>query len=587
MRDPGRAVDVDVHVHVYVYGVVLLLALGSARVAHAAYPTPARGEEAMVVTARPEATRAALQILKAGGNAVDAAVCAALVLGVVEPYSSGIGGGGFLLLHRPGEEATVALDFREKAPAAATRDMYLKEGEVVPGLSREGWLSVATPGQVAGLLLALEKWGKLPRAKVMAPAIRLARQGFPVSPRYQHLAGKSLEKLRKDPEAARIFLTRGEDGAWQVPPLGHVVKQPDLARTLQRIAKQGSKGFYAGPVARAIEASAKEGGGILTAKDLAAYAPTERAPVVGRYRGFEIHSMPPPSSGGVILLELLQILEGHDPKARGWRSPATLHLMAEAMRRAFADRNTQLGDPAFVENPIDTLLDPSYAARQRASIDPAKASRSDQVKPLAPEGASGESGTHTSHLSVVDATGNAVALTTTVNYLFGAGVVAKGTGVLMNDEMDDFAAAPGAPNVFGLVQGEANAVAPNKIPLSSMSPTLVFEPGEGGRRLRWVVGSPGGPRIITTVLQVLIEVIDHGKDIQEAVSLPRLHHQWYPDRIFVEPGFEAATLEGLKALGHTLEEGEPWSAANCIEVDEAGVRHGGTDPRQEGLAEGY
>ncbi len=581
----------------------LALGAGFAGTANAAHRGPARGESGMVVTAHPEATRAALKILKQGGNAVDAAVCAAFVLGVVEPYSSGLGGGGFMLVHRPLEGDPVALDFREQSPLAATRDMYLREGKVVPELSREGWLSVATPGQVAGLIQAQKQWGTLPRARLLAPAIRLARGGFPVTPRYRVLAEKSLAKLRRDPEASRIFLVKEKKKPGQataavgpesfiVPPLGHKVIQRDLARTLQRISKLGAAGFYKGPVAQAIARGAREGGGILSAEDLAAYRPTERKPVVGQYRGFEIHSMPPPSSGGVILIELLNILEGYDLKADGWRAPTTLHLMVEAMRRAFADRNTQMGDPAFVKNPVDLLTNTGYAARLRATIDLARATPSSEIRPLGSMLA-GES-MDTSHLSIVDAAGNAVALTTTINYLFGAGVVAKGTGVLLNDEMDDFAAAPGAPNVFGLVQGEANAVGPRKVPLSSMSPTFVFGlPGQGGqeegkRRLRWVLGSPGGPRIITTVLQVLIEVIDHEQDIQTAVSLPRLHHQWWPDRVLVEPGFEAATLRGLRILGHELLLAEPWSAANCIAIDpETDLLFGGSDPRQEGLAEGF
>lgn len=561
----------------------------------AAAPPPVRGEKAMVVTAHPEATRTALRILLDGGNAIDAAVAASFVLGVIEPYSSGIGGGGFMLVHRAKENETVVLDFREKAPLAATPDMYQRDGEYLPELSRSGHLSVATPGTVAGLLHALEQWGTLTRKRVLAPAIRLAGQGFEVTPRYRKHATMRLEILRRDREAARLFLVAGKKGGpRQVPPLGHRLKQRDLARTLGAIARRGRAGFYEGAVAEKLVAASKAGGGILSREDLSFYRPTERAPLVGQYRHLEIHAMPLPSSGGIVLIETLNILDGFDLSEEGWRSPSSLHHYIEALRRAFADRNTELGDPSFLTNPAARLTSRAYADQLRAGIDSHRATPSANIKPYAAEA---DGGNDTSHVSIVDAAGNAVALTNTVNYVFGAGVVAPGTGVLLNDEMDDFAAKPGTENLYGLVQHEANAIAPGKIPLSSMSPTLVFDRSKKERRLHLVLGAPGGPTIITTVLQIILHVVHEGMNISEAVAAPRLHHQWWPDRTFYEKrGLEAATKEALRAMGHELQEGlsagpvivDHWGNAQCILIDPVtGVRHGASDPRGEGMASGY
>jgi len=572
----------------------------------AAVVAPKTGAKAMAVTAHPAATRAALSMLRAGGNAVDAAVAAAFVLGVVEPYSSGLGGGGFALVYMKGIDQSFALDFRERAPAAAFRDMYLREGKYDPALSQEGWSAVAIPGQVAGLLHLLETRGRLSREQVLAPAIRAARQGFEVTPLYREVAERSLGKLRRDPAAAEIFLVPGPKGAPRmVPPLGFRLIQNDLAKTLQAISKKGRAAFYEGAVANSMATAAKGGGGLLTRADLKAFLPQPSEPLIGYFRGHEIHSMPLPSSGGITLLETLNILSADALERDGWHAPSMLHLLVEALRRAFADRNTQLGDPKFVEVPSKKLLSAGYAASLRKGIraDQATPSLSLPQRPV-PEI---DDQRDTSHLSIVDAEGNAVAMTVTINYYFGAGVVAPSTGVLMNDEMDDFAASPGEANIFGLVQGEANAIAPGKVPLSSMTPTLVFErqrdgeqaklgrapPGEAprrgaARRLRYVLGSPGGPRIITTVLQILLDLVVFDHNISEAVSAPRLHMQWLPDRLFVEPGFEAATLKGLRERGHSLVVEPEWSAANCIAIDpKTGQRQGASDPRREGLAEGY
>jgi gamma-glutamyltranspeptidase / glutathione hydrolase len=551
---------------------------------------PAVGENGMVVTAHPVATSAGLEVLREGGNAVDAAVAATFALAVVEPWSSGIGGGGFMLFHRAIDDETAVLDFREQAPLAAHRDMYLRGGEYVRELSQRGWLAAGTPGAVAGLLQAIETWGTLPRERLLQPAIEAAENGFAVTERYHQAVGRTLEHLRNDPEAASIFLVPGEgpDDPPVQPPLGHIVRQPDLARTLRRIAEEGRDGFYKGPVAEAIARGAAEGGGLITREDLEAYAPIEREPVVIRYRDLVLHAMPPPSSGGVVLAQLLGITERFDLSREGFDDPRRLHLLAEAMRRSYADRNVHLGDPAFVKNPVAELTDPEYLAGLRRTIDPLRATPSDEIRPYAP-GDLADAGDQTSHLSVVDAAGNAVALTNTVNFSFGACVVAPGTGVLMNNEMDDFAAAPGRPNMFGLVQHEANAIAPRKIPLSSMSPTIVLREDESGsQRLYMVLGSPGGPTIITQVFQFLVNVHLFGMNIAEAVAAPRIHHQWLPDRILMEGGFSDETVAALEALGHEIVQRRDWGNAHAIVVDpKTGRLEGAPDPRGEGVAAGF
>ncbi len=549
------------------------------------------GTNGLVVTAHPLATEAALNVLREGGNAVDAAVTATFTLAVVEPWSSGIGGGGFMLLHRPIDGESLALDFREQAPIAAHRDMYVRSGEYRRDLSRAGWLSVATPGAVAGLLQAVEKWGSLSRARLLEPAIRAAEEGFPVTEQYRRASEQATELLRADPEASRIFLVPSEspDAAPVAPPIGHILRQPDLARTLSRIAKAGTSGFYEGPVAEAIAGASAAGGGVLGIDDLSAYRPTEREALVFSFHDLIIHSMPPPSSGGIALAQILGIVERFDLSREGYDDPRRLHLLAEAMRRAFADRNEHIADPAFVTNPVGRLTSSPYLQGLYRTIDPLRASPSEEIVPWSGSRKSME-GDQTTHVSVVDAAGNAVSLTHTINYTFGAGVVAPGTGVLMNNEMDDFSAAPGRPNIYGLVQSEANAIAPRKIPLSSMSPTIVFRRDEEGQqRVHMVLGSPGGPTIISQMAQMIINAHLFEMNVGEIVAAPRIHHQWLPDLLMLEEGgYSKSTLSSLAKRGHELSLGEPWGNAQAIMVDpKTGQLKGASDPRGEGEAGGF
>jgi len=544
---------------------------------------PTHGTKGMVSTAHPAASEAGAAMLRQGGNAVDAAVAAAFVLAVVEPYSSGIGGGGFALV-RFGRELTF-LDFRETAPARATRDMFLRDGAPAPELSRDGPLAVAVPGAVKGYLALHERWGRLPRAQVLAPAIRLAAEGFPVSERFRSYAKWRLDVLAADPEAARIFLVDGD-----VPPLGHRIVQKDLAATLRAIAARGAKGFYEGEVAKKLAADMKARGGLITEADLRAYEVVEREPLVGSYRGHAIATAPPPSAGGQVVLTVLNLLETL-PANLPWRDTEALHLYVEALKFAYADR-ALVGDPAFVEVPLQALVAKDRAERLRALIGN-RATPAAAIHPAmgtdieAPPGrAPVAGGDDTTHLSTLDADGNAVAMTTTVNYGFGAGIVAKGTGVLWNDEMDDFAIAPGVPNVYGVVGTEANAVAPGKRPVSSMSPTFVFAGPDTDAPVQLVVGSPGGSTIPTTVIQAIHNHVVFGADVEKAIALPRIHHQHLPDVTRYEPlGLDEATVRLLRLRGHVLEEREPWGNATAIAVDPAtGVRSGAADPRGIGTA---
>ncbi|HEX8539052.1 MAG TPA: gamma-glutamyltransferase, partial [Cystobacter sp.] len=520
-----------------------------------------------VATAHPMASEAALKMLNKGGNAVDAAVAAAFTLAVVGPYHSGLGGGGFALVHEAKTGQTRALDFREVAPQAATRDMYVKDGKVVPGLSTDGPLSVAVPGAVAGYLELLEKHGKLSRAVVLQPAIEAARAGFWVSPKYQALAKSRRDCLGQDPEASRIFLVKNAEGALEAPPIGYTLRQPDLARTLTTLAKSGPAPFYTGALAQAMVDTVKAGGGLLTREDLKAYKTRTHAPMEGSYRGHRLLTMPPPSAGGVAVVQVLGVLEKLRPQGLAFRDPEEIHLYAETLRRAYVDRTKYLGDPAMVQIPLERLTSSGYLADLAGSIDPKKATPSASL--LAPgEDAGGSTlkkqdggwydpstsseKKNTTHISVIDKDGNAVALTTTVNYAFGSCVVAKGTGILLNDEMDDFAALPGVPNAYGLVTGEANAIAPGKVPLSSMSPTLVFSK-EDPKKVMLAVGSPGGSTIPTTVIQVISNVVAQRMDVARAVGEGRVHHQYLPDELWVDQwGLEAATLQALVAKGHKL-----------------------------------
>jgi gamma-glutamyltranspeptidase/glutathione hydrolase len=541
----------------------------------------------MVVTSQSDATRAGVAMLESGGNAIDAAVASAFALAVTEPNSTGIGGGAFVLIRLASGEV-VAVDARETAPAAADRDLYVRPG-VPKDASLLGGLAVGTPGLVAGLALVQERWGTKPLAEVMAPAIRLAEEGYAVG----LLRARLLEQVRQM-EAAKRF---PDTAAIQLPPNGAPVDpewrlvQKDLARTLRRIADEGPRAFYEGELAEAIAAEVKRQGGILTPDDLRTYAPVVREPSRGSYRGYEVASFPPPSSGGVILLEILNILEGFDLGSRGFGSSASAHLLAEAMKLAFADRAEWLGDPDFVSVPAAGLVSKEYAASLRARINPPWFRRApwrwgaDDVAIRVERAGEPPRDAGTTHLSATDAAGNAVALTETINTLYGSWVTVPRTGILLNNEMDDFAKAVGVANAYGLVDTRGqNAVAPRKRPLSSMTPAILSKDG----RLFMVSGSPGGPRIISTVLLSIVNVVDFGQDAVEAVSAPRIHHQWIPDQLAVEAAVPADVVEGLRARGHTVVVERDWSAAAAIVVDpKTGLHLGGSDPRRDGLALGH
>ena len=519
--------------------------------ARAASPAAVEAERGMVVAAERRAAEIGADILRQGGNAIDAAVAIGFAEAATNPCCGNLGGGGFLVAHLAATQRDVFIDFRETAPAAASKTMYLDgSGAPIDGASLDGWRAVATPGTVLGLDAALKEYGTMSLARVMAPAIALARDGFVLGRDDADIFQAFAPRLKGDPEAARIFLR--PDGSPLQP--GDRLVQSDLAATLRAIADHGADAFYRGAIAQRIDAAMRAGGGILTAADLAAYRIGEAAPLACDYRGFHFVSAPPPSSGGATLCEILNILEGYDLKGLGFHSAASVHLMVEAMRHAYTDRNSYLGDPAFVRNPLDRLLSKDYAARVRAAISPDKATPSQDVQPgLAPHEKS-----ETTHFSAIDRDGNAVAVTYTVNGAFGAGVIAPETGFFLNDEMDDFTIKPGVANMFGLVQGEANAIAPGKRPLSSMAPTLVEKDG----KVALALGSPGGSRIITTVLETALNLIDYGMGLQEAVDAPRFHHQWLPDVIFAEPyAFSPDTQKLLERMGYTIVVQAPWGAA--------------------------
>ncbi len=561
--------------------VLLLIVLQST--VFAAPARPAHGQKAMVTAVQADATKAGLEIMKAGGNAVDASVAVGFALAVKHPQAGNLGGGGFLLVRFANGEVHF-LDYREKAPAAATENMYLDaQGNVIPDLSLVGYKASGVPGSVAGMVFAQKKWGKLALARVMQPAIRLAREGFVLS--YSDAQSLHDEDLAKFPESRRIFQ---RDGNYYHP--GDVFKQPELAATLERIAKNPDD-FYKGAMAKQIAASVKKGGGLITAKDLAEYNVVERTPIHGTYRGLDVYSAPPPSSGGVALMEILNILEGYDLSKLGSRSAASMHLTTEAMKRAFYDRAEFMGDPDFSTIPVNELTDKKYADLWREGIDsehatPAKSLERPKFGQLDREAKVHQvrEPEHTTHYSVVDPEGNAVSVTTTLNDSFGSRVTVEGLGFLLNDEMDDFAAKQGVPNVYGLIQGPANAVGPRKRPLSAMTPTIVTKDG----KLFLVLGSPGGPTIITTVANVLMGVVDYGMNIQEAVNAPRFHNQWLPDELRIERGISPDTIELLQKKGQTIKKGGYWGDAECIMVDpKTGERLGATDYRNDGKAVGY
>jgi len=557
---------------------------------------PVRAQHGMVVSVHGLASQVGVDILEEGGNAVDAAVATGFALAVVHPPAGNIGGGGFMLI-RMADGKTHFLDYREKAPAAATRDMYLDaQGNVIPGASEIGYKAIGVPGSVAGMVYAEQKYGKLTLKQVMAPAIKLAHDGFALT--WSEAVDLHDSYLAKFPESRRVFQRNGD---YYKP--GEVFHQPDLARTLERISEHPDD-FYHGALARELAAAIEKGGGLITVDDLAHYEIKEREPVRGTYRGYEVISAPPPSSGGTVLIESLNILEGLDLEKMESRSAESMHYTLEAFRRAFFDRAEFMGDPDFSKIPVAQLVDKRYAAAWRDTIDPARASISTELKRPAifneleqyaeshPPAMAGPESNHTTHYSVVDAEGNAVAVTTTINDWFGSRVTADGLGFLLNDEMDDFSAKPGVPNSDGLIQGMANAIGPNKRPLSSMTPTIVVHDG----KTVMVLGSPGSSKIITTVANVLMGVLDYGMNIQEAVNAPRFHNQWLPDVVNVEKWSSPDTLNRLRSMGYKIQIGlgadgrSPyWSDAECIAIDEkTGDRLGATDIRNNtGKALGY
>nr|WP_245635124.1 gamma-glutamyltransferase [Marinobacterium profundum] len=531
---------------------------------------PVDARNGMVVTSHYLATDEALKVLENGGNAIDAAVTAAFALAVTQPRSGNIGGGGFMLVSSETAGEVVAIDYREKAPAGATRDMFLdKDGNADSELSRYSHKAAGVPGTVAGLALALEKYGTLSLADALAPAIRLAEEGFVIPSRFSDGIKASAETLGKFDSSAKVFFK--PDGSFYEP--GEVFVQKDLAATLKRIAAQGVKGFYEGETADLIVAQMQRGGGLISLDDLKNYAPAIRQPVHGSYRGYDVYSMSPPSSGGTHVVQILNMLEAYPIAEKGHNSAATIHLMAESMKRAYADRSEYLGDTDFVKVPVAGLTSKEYAAELRAGIDPNKATDSASLKPGNPVPYESN---ETTHFSVVDKFGNAVSNTYTINFSYGSHIVVDGAGFLLNNEMDDFSAKPGVANAYGLLGGEANKVEPGKRMLSSMSPTIVQKDGKNFL----VTGSPGGSRIITTTLQVLMNVIDHNLNIQAAVSAPRVHHQWLPDEIRVEEGISPDTVKLLEGLGHKVSQQAAMGAIQSIMVGADGTFYGGADPRR-------
>jgi gamma-glutamyltranspeptidase / glutathione hydrolase len=541
------------------------------------------GTRGMVTSAHSLASEAGVTILKQGGNAIDAAVATTLAISVVEPFSAGIGGGGFLLYRQANTRTITALDFREKAPQAATQTMYLDaQGKVKPNASTDGYLAVAVPGTVAGLVAIHQRYGRRPWATLVQPAITLAEQGFTVRDPFTQATAQRLNFLKRNPAARAIFAPNGQ-------PLksGTRLVQRDLGRTLRTIA-QNPNAFYTGTIATAIARDMQRNGGLVTTNDLKAYRPTWRSPVCGTFKRMEICSMPPPSSGGVHLIQLLNLWSGANFAQTPWHNPNALHFMAESMKIAYADRAIHLGDPRFFTVPVTALINPAYAALRRGEISMSRTRPAASVKAASPEllqrYLSQSESTETSHLNVVDQSRNAVSLTFTINLGFGAGVVAADTGIILNNEMDDFAIAPNTPNAFGLVGQQANAIAPGKIPLSSMTPTLVTENG----RLKLAVGSPGGSTIITTVYQILLNTLNYNMDAGQAVAATRLHHQWLPNTLRVEKyGFDPLTLKALKTRGHEVVEQAPWGNANLIMMKPDNTLAGAADPRGEGAAVGY
>lgn len=562
--------------------VLLLLLVPS--VPRAASRRPVAASHAMVACTAEVASRIGADVMRKGGNAVDAAVAVALALAVAWPEAGNIGGGGFMLV-RMADGRTEAIDYRERAPMAATENMYREaNGRVNTDASTNGYRAVAVPGTVAGLQMALQRYGTMRWADLVGPAEQLAADGFAVNAELARRMRTNAERLRLYPDSKRILLRDG-----RLYNEGERLVQPQLAATLQRLRKQGPREFYEGETARRIVADMKAHGGLITLEDLRSYRPVVRKPLVGSYRGFQVISMPPPSSGGVVLLEMLNMTEAYDLKQLGFHSADQIHVGVEIMRRAFADRATELGDPDFVTNAVGRLISKEYAAGLVKTIDINKAKPSSVVRP--PDVPSMPEHNSTTHFDIVDAAGNCVSNTYTLNDSFGSAVTATGTGVLLNDEMDDFASAPGVPNMYGLLQGKANAIAPGKRPLSSMTPTILLKDG----RPFLLIGSRGGPTIINSVYQAILNVIDYGMDVQEAIDAPRFHHQWMPDLIYTEPFCLNKDTAGLlEARGHKFSD-KPYSSTSknlgdteAVMIDpQNGTRYGAADPRLCGVPAGY
>jgi gamma-glutamyltranspeptidase/glutathione hydrolase len=552
------------------YLLIAGLITGAALSAH----EPVRARHGMVVADEPFATDVGVAVLQNGGNAVDAAVAVGFALAVTHPFAGNLGGGGFMLV-RLADGRSTFIDFRERAPQKASRDMYLDAQGNPTRESLEGWRSAGVPGSVRGFELAQTKYGNKKWAELIAPAIALASKGFPLS--YKTSEGlRGARNLADDAESKRIF-QRG--GAYY--EAGDVLAQPELAATLQRIAVGGAREFYEGETGRRLAAEMARHGGLITLSDLQQYRAVERAPLAGKYRGLDIVTAPLPSSGGIGILQMLGMLEGSGYEKSGAGSAAAIHYTAEVMRRYFADRSLYMGDSDFVKVPVKGLLDPGYLRERRATIDRDRATPSDRVNPGKP---AGREGTETTHYSIVDAAGNAVAVTYTLNNSYGSGITVPGLGFLLNDEMDDFTSKPNSPNLYGLVQGEANSIQPGKRPLSAMSPTIVVREGKPFL----VLGAPGGPRIVTAVLQVLLNVIDFGMNVQDAVDAPRFHHQWKPDKLYLEPGISPDTVAILKSMGHQVDysPGVVLARVNAI-LNDDGWLEGAADSRWVGKAAGY
>ncbi|WP_028585321.1 gamma-glutamyltransferase [Desulfogranum mediterraneum] len=530
---------------------------------------PVQGTRGMVVTSHFLATQSAQEVLKRGGNAIDAAVTAAFSLAVTQPRSGNIGGGGFMLISSEKKDEVVAIDYREKAPAKAYTEMFLdQDGHADNQLSRFSHQSAGVPGTVAGLALALEKYGTITLQEAMAPAIKLAEEGFIVTPRFSEGLKAKQKRLQQWDSSRKLFYKA--DGSFYEP--GDLFVQQDLAATLKRISAQGPREFYTGRTAELLVAEMERHGGMITMEDMKNYQPAIRTPIHGSYRGYDIYSMSPPSSGGTHVVQILNILEGYPIADYGHNSARTIHLMAEAMKRAYADRSLYLGDEDFVQIPLKGLTSKAYAASLRETLNQEQATPSKTILPGTPVGYESN---ETTHFSITDQYGNAVSTTYTINFSYGSGIAVEGAGFLLNNEMDDFSAKPGSPNGYGLIGGKANKIEPNKRMLSSMSPTIVKDKGKNFL----VTGSPGGSRIITTTLQVIMNVIDHGLNIQSAVAAPRVHHQWLPDEIRIEEGISPDTIAKLQQMGHAVQQKSSMGAIQSIMVKD-GVMYGGADPRR-------